>query len=107
MPVHNGGAHLEAAVDSILSQTHRNLELILIDDHCTDDAVAALDKSDPRLKIFNSRGRGVVNACNTGFDRCKGEFIARMDADDLSLRQRFEHQLDYLAQHPAIDIAGC
>ena len=107
MPVRNGGIHLRAAVDSILSQSHDNLELILVDDHCTDDAVDALDKSDSRLKIFDSKGRGVVNAFNTGFARSKGEFIARMDADDLSLRERIETQLEYLAQHPRIDIAGC
>jgi glycosyltransferase involved in cell wall biosynthesis len=49
----------------------------------------------------------VVNAFNTGFARCQGEYIARMDADDISLTQRLECQLDYLAQHPCIDIAGC
>jgi glycosyltransferase involved in cell wall biosynthesis len=107
MPVHDGGPHLEAAVDSILCQSHQNLELILIDDHSADKAILALDQSDPRLRVCRSKGRGVVNACNTGFVRCEGEFIARMDADDLSLTQRLECQLDYLAQHPFIDIAGC
>jgi glycosyltransferase involved in cell wall biosynthesis len=90
-----------------LSQSHDKLELILIDDHCTDEAVDALDKSDSRLKIFDSKGRGVVNAFNTGFARSEGEFIARMDADDLSARERIETQLEYLSQYPRIDIAGC
>jgi len=107
MPVHNGGAHLAVAVDSILTQSHANLELILVDDHSTDSAIVALRESDPRLKIINSDGRGVVSAFNTGFVHCKGEFIARMDADDISLESRLEYQLDYLAQYPEIDIAGC
>ena len=107
MPVHNGGVHLAVAVDSILTQSHANLELILVDDHSTDGAIAALRESDPRLKIINGKCRGVVSAFNSGFAQSKGEFIARMDADDLSLERRLEYQLDYLAEHPEIDIAGC
>ena len=106
MPVHNGGKFLQQAVSSILSQTFQRLELVLIDDHSTDKAITALDQSDPRLKIFKSKGRGIVNACNTGFSHCRGAFIARMDADDISLEKRLECQLDYLERHPGVDIAG-
>ncbi len=88
LPVRNGGEYLSQAVDSILSQTFENLELLLIDDHSTDGAISALDKTDPRLKIFKSHGQGVVDACNTGFAHCRGEYIARMDADDISLPGR-------------------
>lgn len=107
MPVHNGGEFLQQAVSSILSQSFKSLELILVNDHSTDSAVLSLDKSDPRLKAFDSKGFGIVNACNTGFSHCLGRFIARMDADDISLPERLEHQLNYLGKHPAIDIAGC
>ncbi|MBT8070746.1 MAG: glycosyltransferase [Gammaproteobacteria bacterium] len=107
MPVHNGGKFLPQAVDSILSQSFKGLELILVDDHSTDSALSLLDKSDPRLKVFNSKGFGVVNACNTGFSHSIGRFIARMDADDISLPERLEQQLNYLGKNPAIDIAGC
>ncbi|MCP4045500.1 MAG: glycosyltransferase [Gammaproteobacteria bacterium] len=106
MPVHNGGEFLQQAVNSILCQTMADLELLLVDDHSTDSSIAGLDKSDPRLKIFKSKGRGVVNAFNTGFSHCLGAFIARMDADDISLEQRLETQLDYLECHRDIDIAG-
>lgn len=106
MPVHNGGKFLQQAVSSILSQTMRKLELVLIDDHSTDKAITALDQSDPRLRILKSKGRGVVNAFNTGFSHCRGAFIARMDADDISLEKRLECQLDYLEQQPGVDIAG-
>lgn len=107
MPVHNGGVYLEAAVDSVLTQSCRDLELLLVDDHSTDDAITALDQSDTRLKVIQSKGRGVVNAFNTGLARCKGQFVARMDADDISLPRRLEIQLEYLEQHPRVDIAGC
>ena len=107
MPVHNGGEYLAAAVSSILSQSYERLELILVDDHCTDDAIAVLDQSDPRLKIYHAETRGVANAFNTGFKHCQGEFIARMDADDISLSGRIQCQLDFFAKHSSIDIAGC
>jgi len=107
IPVRNGGGFLVEAVNSILSQTFTNLELILVDDHSSDSAVSSLDKSDPRLKIINSKGHGVANAFNSGFAVSHGEFIARMDADDISLPGRLQCQLDYLQQHPCVDIAGC
>jgi glycosyltransferase involved in cell wall biosynthesis len=106
IPVRNGGKFLRHAVASILTQTFQNFELLLVDDHSTDSALRALDKSDPRLKIFKSQGGGVVNAFNTGFSHCRGKFIARMDADDISLGNRLECQLDYLERHPRVDIAG-
>lgn len=106
MPVHDGGKFLQPAVDSILSQTMGDLELVMVDDHSTDSAISALDKSDPRIMVIKSRGRGIVNACNTGFAHCRGEFIARMDADDISLENRLETQLQYLNENRSIDIAG-
>lgn len=107
MPVRDGGTYLETAVESILDQTHQNLELILIDDHSSDAAITSLDRSDSRLSIFPAQGEGVVNAFNSGLARCRGEFIARMDADDISLPERLACQLQYLDQHPVIEIAAC
>jgi glycosyltransferase involved in cell wall biosynthesis len=107
LPVRNGGRFLARAVTSILTQTFENLELVLIDDHSTDSAVSGLDNNDPRLKIVKSNGNGVVNAFNTGFALCQGEFIARMDADDISLPARVQTQLDYLDRFEDVDIVGC
>ena len=107
LPVYNGGKFLARAVESILSQDHSNLELLLIDDRSTDGAIAALGKDDTRLNVFKSRGRGVVDAFNTGFALCRGAYIARMDADDISLPERISCQLEYLADNPLVDIAGC
>lgn len=107
LPVRNGGIFLNEAVGSILSQTYENLELLLIDDHSTDEAISSLDKGDQRLKIIKCKGNGVVDASNTGFDLARGEFIARMDADDISLPDRIRCQLDYMESHSTVDLCGC
>lgn len=102
----NGAPYLEEAVASILSQTHRELELLLVDDHSDDAAVTVLDAGDPRLKVLSSPGRGVVDAFNHGLNHAKGGFIARMDADDVALPRRIESQLALLEDQPCIDICG-
>src|SRR5210317_1907873 len=107
LPVRNGGRFLNEAVGSILSQTYENLELLLIDDHSTDEAISSLDKGDQRLKIIKCKGNGVVDASNTGFDLARGDFIARMDADDISLPDRIRCQLDYMESHSTVDLCGC
>jgi glycosyltransferase involved in cell wall biosynthesis len=106
MPAHNGGAYLQSSVDSILSQSFADLELLLVDDHSNDGAIDRLDVADTRLKIVHSKGRGVVQAFNTGLSVARGAFIARMDADDIALPERLSLQMDFLRQHPEIGIAG-
>jgi len=106
LPVHNGGNYLAAAVSSILSQSLRNLELLLVDDRSDDGAIAGLDASDERLCVLSSRQPGVAGAFNYGLAHARGDFIARMDADDLSLPMRLEQQLHYLENHPDVDICG-
>ena len=109
MPVHNAGIYLAEAVASILNQENILLELILVDDHSTDHAIENLPKKltlDKRIKFFSSKGRGVVAAMKTGFAQAQGMYIARMDADDISLPGRLSIQFNYLQQHPEIGIAG-
>ena len=106
MPVRDGGAYLEASVDSILGQSCSSLELILVDDHSVDSAISGLSTADPRLVLLKNRGRGVSSAFNTGLSRARGDFIARMDADDISLPRRIEEQYRYFQSHPEIDICG-
>ena len=65
-PVHNGGKFLPEAVSSILAQSHRNLELLLVDDHSTDGAVESLNVADDRLRVISSPERGVSHAFNAG-----------------------------------------
>ena len=106
LPVRDGAPYLAAAVDSILSQTVRDLELLVVDDHSSDDAVSRLSGEDPRVTVHCNDGWGVSEAFNTGLERARGRFIARMDADDLALPARLERQLGYLESHPDIGVAG-
>lgn len=109
MPVHNAGIYLAEAVASILNQKDVLFELILIDDHSTDNAIENLPAEltrDERLSFFSSDGHGVVAAMKTGFLQAQGMYIARMDADDVSLPNRLYEQLNYLQKNPEIGIAG-
>jgi glycosyltransferase involved in cell wall biosynthesis len=106
LPVKNGGIFLQAAVGSILNQSFPSFELLLVDDHSTDGAIAALNCNDERLRILRSPAEGVVAAFNYGLSQAQGEFIARMDADDIALPIRLECQLAYLRSYPEIGIAG-
>lgn len=106
MPVHNAGRYLQSAVDSILQQTHSNLELIIVDDHSTDNAIQQLDIDEQRTRIVQADKRGVVHAMNLGAELARGEYIARMDADDDALSQRLEVQLDYLKAHQGVGIVA-
>jgi glycosyltransferase involved in cell wall biosynthesis len=106
LPVRDGGRFLEDAVSSILAQSLAELELLLVDDHSNDGAVSALQGEDPRLRVLDSRGRGVSAAFNTGLAAAGGGFVARMDADDIANADRLEKQLRYLDLHPEIAICG-
>lgn len=106
MPVRNARRWLDEAVGSILAQSLENLELLLVDDHSDDGGVEALPCGDQRLRLLRNPGRGVSSAFNHGFARARGEFIARMDADDIALPERLAVQLDYLSTHPEVSICG-
>ena len=105
MPVRNAGEYLTTAVDSILSQQDVLLELLIIDDHSSDGAIEKLEQ-DPRIRILQSPGTGIVPALNFGLQAARHPYIARMDGDDIALPQRLITQLQYLLDNPAIDIAG-
>ncbi len=104
MPVHNGGKHLAPAVASILEQTHKKLELIIIDDYSSDSAILELVKDD-RIRIIKSPERGIVHALNAGIEVSQYPIIARMDGDDIALPERLEIQLSLLLSGAA-DIVG-
>ena len=106
MPTRNAGSYLQTAVSSILCQTFKNLELIIVDDHSQDDSLTQLDKQDKRVNIIKNSGTGIVCALNTGIEKAKYPLIARMDADDIALPARLQKQFDYLALNPQIQICS-
>lgn len=108
LPVYNAERYVAQAVESILNQTFRDFELILIDDGSTDGSLEILRRyaeRDSRIVLINRENRGLVTSLNEGIDLARGQWIARMDADDISLPQRFERQLQWLIQTGA-DICG-
>lgn len=109
LPVYNAENYLPDAIESILNQTYSNLELIIINDGSTDESLNIMKQwyeKDQRIKIISRENKGLIYSLNEGINIAKGEFIARMDADDISLPTRLEKQLAYLTQNQ-LDICGC
>lgn len=108
MAVHNGMPFLKAAVNSILSQTYKNFEFIIVDDASSDGSGNYLRSlKDKRVKfIKNWKNLGLASSLNKGLKIASGRYIARMDADDISLPRRFEKQEKFLENNPQIDICG-
>ncbi len=102
LPVYNAGVFLREAVDSIRRQTFEDFEVIAIDDASTDSSLEQLESvADPRFRIVrNPVNLGIATTLNKGMSMCDGEFVARMDADDVCLPQRFERQVDVLRSNP-------
>lgn len=108
MPVYNQARFIQEAIDSILNQTFGNFELIVIDDASTDGTTQILKKyTDLRIKlIIKDKNQGVSAATNEGFRLAKGKYIARMDGDDVSTKERFEKQVKVLENNPKIYICS-
>jgi glycosyltransferase involved in cell wall biosynthesis len=109
MPVRNGSGYLDAAVASIRGQSFADFEFLVIDDGSTDGTPDMLRKhaaEDSRIAILNSGGAGIVAALNLGIDNATGFYIARMDADDIALPDRFELQSSWLDANPEIFACG-
>lgn len=107
LPVFNGARTIGRAVRSILDQTLRNLELIVVDDGSTDNTVAVVQSlRDPRLRLISCPHRGVAATANTATKHAVAPIVARMDADDVAHPQRFEKQLQWLHKRD-LDVVGC
>jgi len=108
MPVYNGEKHLKEAIESILNQTFKDFEFLIINDGSTDRSVEIIESySDPCIRlVHNEQNLGLITTLNRGFDLCKGEYIARMDADDISLSIRLEKQVKFLDSNPDISICS-
>jgi hypothetical protein len=109
LPVYNSEPYLAEALDSILRQTFDDFELIAVYDASTDNSRRRLEdaaRRDARVSVVAGPGRGLVDALNLGLARARGEFIARMDADDVSQPTRFARQVDYLRANPQIAVVG-
>lgn len=109
MPVYNGEKYLSESIDSILDQTFLDYEFIIINDGSTDGTSEILRNyslKDKRIKLHHQSNQGVISALNKGLELARGKYIARMDADDVSLPDRFAKQVDFLETHPEVGVLG-
>ena len=108
MPVYNGKKYLEEAIKSILNQTFRDFEFLIIDDGSTDNSVEIMGLfNDARIRIErNKTNLGLIKTLNKGFGLSKGKYIARMDCDDISLPKRLSVQVNFMEKHPEIGVCG-
>lgn len=109
MPVRDGERHVGEAIESILGQTYSDLELLVVDDGSTDATPAVVGdfaQRDARIRVVQSRGSGLSAALNYGLELAGGEYVARMDADDIALPDRLARQVAFLDAHPDVAVVG-
>lgn len=110
MSVYNGDSHLGAAVESILSQTFTDFEFIIVDDGSTDSTWSMLSEyavRDQRIVLIQNKNNiGLAKSLNKGLAVARGEYVARQDADDISLSQRISSQVEYLDRNHEVGVLG-
>jgi glycosyltransferase involved in cell wall biosynthesis len=108
MSVYNGEKFLRESIESILDQTFKDFEFLIIDDASTDSSKEIiLSYSNPRIRLVeNATNLGLTKSLNIGLKLAQGEFVARMDSDDVSLPERLEKQIAFLDKHPDFALAG-
>src|SRR5690606_10889206 len=110
IPVYNAQEFLEVALDSIQKQSFRDFEILAVNDGSTDGSLNILETraaSDPRIRILSKPNGGIVSALNHGLEHCRGRLVARMDADDIALPDRFAVQMAAFETHPdAVAVGG-
>ena len=110
LPAYNAASTLRAALDSLLAQTLRDCEFVIVDDGSSDETPAILQNyasRDPRIIPTQLTRVGLVEALNHGLDACRGEFVARMDGDDLSHKDRLLLQVELFRNNPDLSVVGC
>lgn len=109
MSVYNAQDDLQQSVESILSQTFRDFEFIIINDGSSDNSAQILDQyaaQDDRIRLVHQDNTGLTIALNKGVNMAEGEYIARQDCDDISYPERFEKQIEFMTAHPEVDLLG-
>ena len=108
LPAYNAEPYIKECLDSMLAQTYTDFEIILIDDCSTDGTARVVaEYDDPRIRYFkNEKNLGIVHTLNRAYSLCRGEYIARMDADDICMPQRLQLQVELLESRPELGIVA-
>ena len=104
IPVHNGEKYLQETIRSVLNQTLKPFEIIVVDDGSTDKSIKITESFAPHINLIKNKNNGAASARNTGILKSKGEFLAFLDADDLWLPKKLEIQMDFLRSNRHIEI---
>lgn len=108
LPVYNGAAYVAETIRSILAQTERDFELLVINDGSTDHSEGIiLSFQDSRIRYISQSNQGLIAVLNRGIIEAKGKYTARIDADDICLPERFAKQSAWLDERPGTSLAGC
>ena len=107
LSVYNGEQYLSESIESILNQSYRDFEFIIIDDGSSDKSLEIIRSyNDKRIVVISRENRGLIASLNEGILKSKGKYIARMDADDISLPTRFEEQVEFLEKNSKVGLCG-
>ena len=110
MSVYNDEKYLQESIDSILNQTFKEFEFLIINDVSTDNSLSILKenaKKDPRIKlIINEQNIGLIASLNKGLQLASCDLVARMDSDDIAVSTRLEAQYQFMLQHPEVSVCG-
>lgn len=108
MPAYNGEKYIDRAIQSVLHQTYKNFELIIVDDKSTDNTLGEIEKiSDSRIKLIeNEKNRGIAYSTNLAIENSNGKYIALLDDDDEAFPERLEKQVMFLESNLDIDVLG-
>lgn len=109
MSVYNAEKYLREAIDSILQQSFREFEFIIVNDGSKDGSLSIIQSyNDPRIRLIDNEGnKGLIYSLNTAFKSATGKYIARMDADDISLPQRLAQQFAFMEANPSVGVCSC
>lgn len=107
IPVYNTGAYVAETIESVLKQTWKHKEIIVVNDGSTDETPAILEKYDEYIRVIHQENKGLGAARNTGIRAARGEFLAFIDADDLWLPEFLKTQQAVLTSDPKVDIVYC
>ncbi len=107
MSVYNSQKYLKEAIDSILSQTYKDFEFLIINDGSKDRSLKLIESyRDPRIRLISRSNWGLTRSLNQGIEHARGKYIARQDSDDISVRNRLSKEVSFLDEHHDIGLVG-
>lgn len=110
MSVFNGEDFLRDSIQSVLDQSFKNFEFIIIDDGSSDNSLQVIrsyEVSDPRIRLITQKNQGLAKALNIGIKNSRAKYIARIDADDICYESRLMKQFNFMEQNHSVDLIGC